>query len=512
MSRKYIGISCGFHDAGVSVIDSEGEILFAGHSERYSKQKHDKDLCPEIIDEALSYVNNNEIATFHYYERPWVKAWRQFKAGQPLGPFSFVTIFGSSIYERCVDVITQSWTWAFSDGYAPNIINTHPHHKCHAAASFQTSPYDEATVVVIDAIGENDCATIWKAYYNKRGVAKYKKLWTLKYPNSIGLYYSAMTARLGLRPLDEEYILMGMAAYGEPKYVKDLEDKFGAHTDSLLFKENTHIGIDDAFLEGADEFDIAASAQAYVEQLIKIVMSKAKHLNDSDNLVYGGGVALNCSANRFLGDYFKNIWIMPNPGDAGNSLGAAALGFARKLNWKNAFLGTDIVGVYPVIETIKALKKDKIVGIASGRAEFGPRALGTRSLLADPRGPKIKSEVNKIKKRQQFRPFAPMILEELVDEYFDMPKNWKNSPYMQVTAPCKHPKKFPAIVHKDGTSRVQTVPKDGTGIRRLLEAWHRETGCPILLNTSLNVRGEPMVNDRSDADRFEKLYGVRVIS
>ena len=111
MSRKYIGISCGFHDAGVSVIDSEGEILFAGHSERYSKQKHDKDLCPEIIDEALSYVNNNEIATFHYYERPWVKAWRQFKAGQPLGPFSFATIFGSSIYERCVDVITQSWIW-----------------------------------------------------------------------------------------------------------------------------------------------------------------------------------------------------------------------------------------------------------------------------------------------------------------------------------------------------------------------------------------------------------------
>lgn len=512
MSRKYIGVSCGFHDAGVSVINNEGDILFAGHSERYSKQKHDKDLCPEIIDEALSHVDLNEIATIHYYERPWIKAWRQFRAGQKLGPFSFSTIFGKDTYEKFTNLVTQSWGWAMTDGHVPTIVYTNPHHKCHAAASFQTSTFDEATVVVIDAIGESDCATIWKAHYNKKGVAKYKKLWTLKYPNSIGLYYSAMTARLGLRPLDEEYILMGMAAYGQPKYVKDLEDKFGAHTDSLLFKENTHIGIDDSFLEGADEFDIAASAQAYVEQLIKIVMSKAKHLNDSDNLVYGGGVALNCSANRFLGDYFKNIWIMPNPGDAGNSLGAAALGYGRKLNWKNAFLGTDIVGVYPIIETIKALKKDKIVGIASGRAEFGPRALGTRSLLADPRGPKIKSEVNKIKKRQQFRPFAPMILEELVDEYFDMPKNWKNSPYMQVTAPCKHPKKFPAIVHKDGTSRVQTVPKDSTGIRRLLEAWYRETGCPILLNTSLNVRGEPMVNDRSDADRFEKLYGVRVIS
>ena len=512
MSRKYIGVSCGFHDAGVSVINNEGDILFAGHSERYSKQKHDKDLCPEIIDEALSHVDLNEIATIHYYERPWIKAWRQFRAGQKLGPFSFSTIFGKEIYEKFTNLVTHTWGYAMTDGHIPTIVNTHPHHKCHAAASFQTSPYDEATVVVIDAIGESDCATIWKAHYNKRGVAKYKKVWTLKYPNSIGLYYSAMTARLGLRPLDEEYILMGMAAYGEPKYVDDLKEKFGAHTDSLLFKENTHIGIDDSFLEGADEFDIAASTQAYVERLIQIVMRKAKTLGDSSNLVYGGGVALNCSANRFLGDYFKNIWIMPNPGDAGNSLGAAALGYGRKLNWKNAFLGTDIVGVYPIWSVVRALLDDKIVGVASGRAEFGPRALGTRSLLADPRGPDIKEKVNKIKKRQQFRPFAPMILEELVDEYFEMPKNWKNSPYMQVTAKCKFPDKFPAIVHKDGTSRVQTIPKDGTGIRRLVEAWYQETDCPILLNTSLNVRGEPMVNDRSDADRFEKLYGVRVIS
>ena len=512
MSRKYIGVSCGFHDAGVSVVNSEGDILFAGHSERYSKQKHDKDLCPEIIDEALSHVERNETLSVHYYERPWIKAWRQFKAGQELGPFRFKSIFGSDIYKKLHDRVTETWRSAYMDGWAPTIINTHPHHKCHAAASFQTSPYDEATVVVIDAIGESDCATIWKAHYNKKGLAKYKKLWTLKYPNSIGLYYSAMTARLGLRPLDEEYILMGMAAYGEPKYVKDLEDKFGAHTDSLLFKENTHIGIDDSFLEGADEFDIAASAQAYVEQLIKIVMSKAKNLNDSDNLVYGGGVALNCSANRFLGDYFKNIWIMPNPGDAGNSLGAAALGYGKKLNWKNAFLGTDIVSAYPIWSVVRALLDDKIVGVASGRAEFGPRALGTRSLLADPRGPDIKEKVNKIKKRQQFRPFAPMILEELVDQYFDMPKNWKNSPYMQVTAPCKFPDKFPAIVHEDGTSRVQTIPIDGSGIRRLLEAWYEETDCPILLNTSLNVRGEPMVNDRADADRFEKLYKTRVIS
>ena len=281
----------------------------------------------------------------------------------------------------------EAWHW-YGDGFEtmPTFVETHTHHKCHAAAGFQTSPYKEATVVVIDAIGEIDCATIWNAYYDKKGYAKYKKLWTLKYPNSIGLFYSAMTKRLGLRPLDEEYILMGMAAYGEPKYMKELEEKFGAHNDSLLFKENNHIGIEDDFLEGANEFDIAASTQRYVERLIKLVMSKAKHLNDSDNLVYGGGVALNCSANRLLGKYFNNIWIMPNPGDAGNSLGAAALGYGKKLNWKNAFLGTDIVSVYPIWSVVTALLDDKIVGVASGRAEFGPRALGTRSLLADPRG------------------------------------------------------------------------------------------------------------------------------
>lgn len=153
-----------------------------------------------------------------------------------------------------------------------------------------------------------------------------------------------------------------------------------------------------------------------------------------------------------------------------------------------------------------------MVGVASGRAEFGPRALGNRSLLADPRGADIKDKVNEIKRRQKFRPFAPVILEEFVSDYFIMPSNWTDSRYMQVIAGCKHPDLYPAIVHRDNTSRVQTVPNDGSGIRQLLESWYAETGCPMLLNTSLNIRGEPMVNDRSDADRFEKLYKLKVIS
>jgi carbamoyltransferase len=225
-----------------------------------------------------------------------------------------------------------------------------------------------------------------------------------------------------------------------------------------------------------------------------------------------GGVALNCAANSRIGNYFDNIWIMPNPGDAGSSLGAAALAYGRRVNWTSAYLGHNIPGNYPVMELLDRLLTEQIVGVASGRAEFGPRALGNRSLLADPRGSEIKEKVNDIKRRQQFRPFAPVILEELADTYFDMPRGWSDSRYMQTIARCRVPELFPAIVHHDGTSRVQTVPKDGSGIRDLLERWFVLTGCPMLLNTSLNIRGEPMVNDRADADRFEQLYGVKVCS
>jgi carbamoyltransferase len=225
-----------------------------------------------------------------------------------------------------------------------------------------------------------------------------------------------------------------------------------------------------------------------------------------------GGVALNCSANRRLGELFDDIWIMPCPGDAGSSLGAAALALGTRIHWRDAFLGHDIAGAYPVNAILDHLLDRGIVGVASGRAEFGPRALGNRSLLADPRGPNVKDQVNEIKRRQKFRPFAPVILEELAGQYFDMPGGWHNSRYMQSVARCRSPELFPAIVHTDGTSRVQTVPADGSGIRALLERWFVMTGCPMLLNTSLNIRGEPMVNDRADADRFEALYGVKVCS
>ena len=492
---NYIGISSGFHDAAISVVDSQGEILFAGHSERYSKNKHDKDVCEELLTDALKHINSNDIE-YHYYERPWLKAMRQLRSGEG---FNWPT-----------------WQKILGDAYVqmeePN-IQTHGHHLCHAAAGFQTSSFEDATVVVIDAIGEFDTITIWDAWYDyDTGKAEYKKLWSMKYPDSIGLFYSAMTERVGLRPLDEEYILMGMAAYGEPNHVADMIREFIDRKDILTFKQNLHTGVSSDFLKDADVMDIASSSQHLVEYMITRVMSKARMIGSSKNLVYGGGVALNCLANRLLGNFYENIWIMPNPGDARNSLGAASLGYKYKINWTDAFLGHDMPGKYPVNNLLDVLLTDSIVGVASGRAEFGPRALGNRSLLADPRGNEIKDKVNAIKRRQQFRPFAPVILEEYVHQYFDMPKHWDNSRYMQVIGRCRNPELFPAIVHHDGTSRIQTVPKDGSGIRELLEKWYVMTECPMLLNTSLNIRGEPMVNDRADADRFEKLYGVKVLS
>jgi carbamoyltransferase len=277
-------------------------------------------------------------------------------------------------------------------------------------------------------------------------------------------------------------------------------------------QDNLHIGIDANWLGDATNEDIAASAQVLVEELIYSVMRRAQETEWSSNLVYQGGVALNCLANRKLGDYFENIWIMPSPGDSGSSLGAAALAYGKKLNWTSAYLGKEISGEYPVDAVVDSLLRDRICGVASGRAEFGPRALGNRSLLADPRGLDIKDQVNEIKRRQKFRPFAPVILAEHVDEFFHMPRGWSDTSYMQVVAQCRRPDLYPAVCHVDGTSRVQTVPANGSGIRRLLEAWYARTGCPMLLNTSLNIRGEPMVNDRADADRFEQLYGVKVCS
>ena len=217
-----------------------------------------------------------------------------------------------------------------------------------------------------------------------------------------------------------------------------------------------------------------------------------------------GGVAMNCVANTKVAELGKNIWIMPSPGDAGSSLGAAALAYGNKLNWVDPYLGTEIKNEIKIKNVIKTLLSDGYCGIANGHAEFGARSLGNRSLIADPRLD-IKDTINEVKRRQKFRPFAPSILEEFADEYFEGQMN----EYMQFVAKAKHDHK--SVTHVDGTARVQIVRKDCKSVlRTILEEWHSKTGCPMLLNTSLNIKGQPMVDTWEHALEFQRKYNVKV--
>ena len=477
------------HDAAMAVVeikDGIGKILWAAHAERYSKIKNDHYLNWAIVNEAMTYGPFNKVV---YYEKPWLKKTRQLYATQWGDALSY----------------TELPQWHL-DHFNIKIDECVKHHDSHAAAGYFTSPFKEATILTVDAIGEWETMSISTA----------DKIWierkeSLNFPHSVGILYSAFTQRCGLKPAEEEYILMGMAAYGKPIYKDKIYRDFVKQTPFRL-KQNLHRGIGD-WQEGADVMDLAASIQSVTEECLADLWYRASKYG-SRNLVYAGGVALNCAANKVLANLglFDNIWIIPNPGDAGSSVGCIAASEKQFIKWEHPFLGHNIEGEYPVDSLIKELKENKMVGVANGRAEFGPRALGNRSLLADPRGPEIKDLVNSIKKRQKFRPFAPAILEEDVNDYFDLPTGVKNTPYMQYTAAYTHGNDCPAILHYDRTSRVQTVRKtDNPGFHALLTEWKKQTGCPILLNTSLNIKGQPIVNDKEDGKAFTKKYGVTVL-
>jgi len=482
------------HDAALAVFDDQ-KLVFASHAERYSGIKNDKWLNQLIIDDALKFGYPKQI---HFYENNWIKKTRQAWAGQ------WDLVFNKpSIKSHLTD---------FNIKGIP--IKMHSHHRSHAAAGYFTSVYKDATVVVIDSIGEWECLTVWQGYDNKL-----KKVYSQNYPHSIGLWYSAMTQRVHFKPNEEEYILMGMSALGSPiKYYGEMKRNFFAYDNEgfdTKYNINLHRGCQTWLPEAntiQDLCDLAATTQALYEENFERIIKHAKMTQPSANLVLVGGCALNCVANPIAKKYYNNVWIVPNPGDAGSSIGCV-LDEIGRIEWPGPYLGYDIQGEYPVNGLINKLETQKIVGVANGRAEFGPRALGHRSLLADPRGPDIKDTVNAIKHRQEFRPFAPAILEEYVSDYFDTSTIGTQSPYMQYTAVCKRPEEFPAIVHVDNTSRIQTVGKnDSPGFRALLEAWYAKTGCPMLLNTSLNIKGKPMVNNEQDAKDWTNKYGVHVLT
>jgi carbamoyltransferase len=480
------GISANWHDASLAVV-REGDILFASSAERYSRHKNDPDLNEALIAEAREYGEADLIV---WYEKPFLKRTRALRAGQR---------------DRVLRQDGAAYLKRFELDAPVRYVG---HHESHAAAGFFTSPFDEAVVLVVDAIGEWDTVSAWRG----RGQSL-KKFWSQRYPHSLGLLYSAFTQRVGFKPNEEEYILMGMAAYGQPIYYDLIWEDFIARFEPprLALKENVHRGIRWWRPEIQDRENIAASIQKVTENILLGLVDWVAKRTKSRYLVLMGGVALNCTANAKIAraGLFDDIWIMPNPGDGGSSIGAIAAHTRRHLNWVHPFLGHNIDRPLDVDGVIKALAAGEIVAIANGRAEFGPRALGNRSLLADPRGPYVKDRVNQIKKREPFRPFAPIILAEHAEKYFDMPV--RASPYMQFVATVRRPELFPAICHVDNTARVQTLTyEQNPTMYRLLEGFYKTTGCPMLLNTSLNIKGEPLVNTWSDAERFAAQSGVTV--
>jgi carbamoyltransferase len=469
-----LGVNETSHDASVSLI-KDGEILFSGHAERYSKQKNDWYVNDSLVKDALQYGRPDHIA---YYEKPLLKASRLVLRG------------GSG-----------DWKPMFNIEGVPR--KNFSHHYSHAAAGYYTSNFNNAVIVVLDAIGEYNTSTVWVGEGESIKL-KFKQ----NYPVSFGLFYSAFTKLIGLMPNQEEYIMMGMAAYGDwTKHYKKVDKYFPSYNEQ---KYNFHKGIHDwGNIESEqDKFDIAAAVQVVYEQRLNDFMRMAKSITGKENLVFMGGCALNSSANTLLWKIFDMIWIMPNPGDAGSSLGAAAALYGKHLDWKTPYLGYDLGGEYPIQKIVDGILKDGIVAVASGRAEYGPRALGNRSILADPRDPLIKDKVNNIKQRELFRPFAPVVLADHAHKWFDMDFE---SPYMQYTVKCLQPDKIPSVVHEDGTSRVQTVTREQhPGLYRAINKFYLQTGVPVLLNTSLNIKGQPLLNDEDDIIKWEKEYNFTI--
>ena len=459
MTNTVWGVTFGSHDAALAVFVNN-KLEFASDAERFSRKKND----PIIPDTLIEYVENkygipNKV---YYYENPILKSLRRTWAGQ----------------RPRVVIPKFKYKLTYSN-----------HHKSHAAYGYYTSPFNECTVLVIDAIGEWDTLTTWHA---KNGKLKRKgQRWI--YPKSLGLFYSAATQAAGWKPNEEEYIMMGASSLS-------VVSGTGYNHLNALWKNNFnfHRGIR---LNSMSTLEIASCAQALYESILKEVTQ-----NLHGNLVFVGGCALNVKANSLLKG--RNVHIPSNPGDAGSAIGCVLSRIKQKIS-PSPYLGYEIKGEYPVDAVVEKLKHNKVIGIAKGRAEFGPRALGNRSFLGDPSIQDIKDIMNKIKGREEFRPFAAMILKEDVPKYFYTDNI--DSPYMNSTFAARSitKGKFPGLIHVDGTTRLQIV-EDGIH-RELLEKWKAKTKNPMILNTSLNIKGEPIVNDEYDVKKFIQNTGVEVL-
>ena len=576
-----LGISAYYHDSAAALV-RDGEIVAAAQEERFSRKKHDPRFPQRAVNYCLgeAFIDPSQLDAVVFYDSPLLTLDRVLKNALTVAPGGREQLVAAGRallgakgrFEKELETCL---------GQPVRTLVSH-HHMAHAASCFYPSPFEEAAILTIDGVGEWATCTLGVG----KG-ARVELISELQYPHSLGLLYSAFTYHCGFKVNSGEYKLMGLAPYGQPRYANRIREELIDIRDDGSFRLNTEaFGFLDSPLMTNRRFeelfggparkldtqitrremDLAASVQQVTEEIVLKLVAHVTKITGIRNVAMAGGVALNCVANGLVlrESGLDGLFVQPAAGDAGGALGAALLvshqvfGAPRKVNaprdaLRGSFLGpafsTHEVEAYFDREDVPshhvpdpderarivadALAEGKIVGFLSGRMEFGPRALGARSILGDPRQPDMQSRMNlKIKFRESFRPFAPAVLEEHAAEYFDLEGE---SPYMLLVAPVKKERQLPmertvddgddmlpilnqarsdipAVTHVDYSARVQTVGEEANPeFRRLLKAFHAKTGCPVLVNTSVNVRGEPMVCTPQDAYRCFMRTGMDLL-
>ncbi|MCC6758217.1 MAG: carbamoyltransferase [Candidatus Omnitrophica bacterium] len=564
-SITILGISAFYHDSAACLV-RDGKIIAAAQEERFTRKKHDFEFPTNAINYCLKEagITIKDIDYVTFYEKPFIKFERllfTYFRYAPLGIASFMHAMPMWLKQKLFlkDVINEKL------GRDGDIIFPE-HHESHAGSAFFPSPFDEAAILTLDGVGEWATASFGKGKGNRIEITK-----ELRFPHSLGLLYSAFTYYTGFRVNSGEYKLMGLAPYGEPKYVQLIKDNLVDIKDDGSIKLNMKYFNYPAGLTMTNgnfhklfggpprkpespltqkDMDIAKSIQVVTEEIMLKMANYAYEMTGCENLCLAGGVALNCVGNgRILREgKFKNVWIQPAAGDAGGALGAALFVWYQYLDHPRhvengrdsqagSLLGPDFDA--EIEEFIKAegivhenvpasglpqavaklISEENVIGVAQGRMEFGPRALGTRSILGDARSEKMQEVMNlKIKFRESFRPFAPAVLKERAPEFFDFRGE---SPYMLLTVPVNKNKtlpvqatgeglaklkakrsQIPAVTHVDYSARVQTVTRETNPFfYDVIKAFDDLTGCPVVINTSFNVRGEPIVATPQDAHR-----------